>query len=75
MIQKHIDLVAKAMKKTKTTHPQSAFGDGAKSKWESVIRHLCYHFGETYPSFNEAEFRKKCGEGEICMSMKDIRLK
>jgi len=60
MIQKHIDLVAKVMNESKLIFAD----DPATWQWDNTVRRLCERFTQTYPSFNEAEFRKKCGEGE-----------
>lgn len=70
MTDKHIQLIANVMKVNKPTDNISHFDDendfiqGRIVQWESLCLEFCGRFSETYPSFNETEFRKACGEGE-----------
>ena len=65
MIQKHIDLVAEVMKDSKVNLSPKIFKEGLirgnNFQWSESIDLMCERFAETYPLFNEAEFRKKCG--------------
>jgi len=66
MNMKHIDLVAKAMNGSRPegyeTCKEGSFEYAKAVQWDCVFAYLCHHFSYTYPEFNEAEFRKKCGE-------------
>jgi len=71
MIQKHIDLVAKVMKNLNPnakgyfnpfTHKEYVLG--YTHSWSYMFAEISGKLSDAYPEFNEAEFRKACGEGE-----------